>query len=319
MTLMVDRQSGQWQDSRKTWIGDLTNTSGDYFGLPVAEVKEPPVLASCLVFNSPHSGRHYQLQFLEQVRLDRSQIRRSEDFAVDQLVGRCVEAGAPLLSANFPRAYVDVNREAYELDPRMFDGPLPSFANTGSQRVASGLGSIPKTVGEGWEIYGRRLPVSEIGRRIEHVYKPYHRMLRRLLIEASRRFGQAVLIDCHSMPSSVRAGGFSDAPDIVLGDRHGMSASAEIIDMASGLLRNAGFTVVRNKPYAGGFITEHYGRPLKGFHALQIEINRALYMNEATLELTSGFQTLRTLIGRFALDFSAAVGNESGLNRLAAE
>lgn len=297
----------------------MTEPEGHYCGTRIATVNEPVAVSSCLVFNSPHSGRQYLPCFMQQTRLDAIQIRRSEDVAVDLLFGRCVEAGAPLLSANFPRAYVDVNREAYELDPRMFDGPLPSFANTGSQRVASGLGSIPKTVGEGWEIYGKRLPVSEIELRIEQVYKPYHRMLRRLLIRAAQSFGRTVLIDCHSMPSTVRSGGPSHSPDIILGDRYGMSASADVIDTAVSLLRSAGFSVVRNKPYAGGFITENYGRPLKGFHALQIEINRALYMDEATMALTEGFQTLRSVFARFALDFSAAVTDEGRSNRLAAE
>lgn len=285
----------------------------------MATVHEPEHLVSRLVFNSPHSGRQYVPQFMQQVRLDAVQIRRSEDVAVDLLFERCTAAGAPLLAANFPRAYVDVNREAYELDPRMFDGTLPSFANTGSPRVASGLGSIPKTVGEGWEIYGRRLPIAEAGLRIDAIHKPYHRMLRRLLIRAAESFGQAVLVDCHSMPSSVRSGSLATSPDIIVGDRHGMSASAHIIESAVSLLRQSGFTVVRNKPYAGGFITEHYGRPARGFHALQIEINRALYLDEQSLQLTNGFQTLRSVFARFALDFTEAVGDESSMDRLAAE
>ena len=287
--------------------------------MPVAMVHEPATLSSCLVFSSPHSGNRYPPEFMQQARLGQSQIRRSEDVAVDLLFARCTEAGAPMLTANFPRAYVDVNREPYELDPRMFDGPLPPYANTASPRVASGLGSIPKTVGEGWEIYGRRLPVAEAEFRIETVHKPYHRMLRRLLIRAQQHFGQAVLVDCHSMPSSVRSGSAPQVPDVILGDRHGMSASADKIEAAVELLRRAGLSVVRNKPYAGGFITEHYGRPLKGFHALQIEINRALYLNETTLELTSGFSMLRSILARFALDFAAAVVNDSNQNRLAAE
>ena len=297
----------------------MIEQDGSYFGMPVAVVHEPALLTSCLVFSSPHSGNSYPPQFLQQVRLGATQIRRSEDVAVDQLFARCTEAGAPLLAANFPRAYVDVNREPYELDPRMFDGPLPAHANTASPRVASGLGSIPKTVGEGWEIYGRRLAVAEAELRIESVHKPYHRMLRRLLIRAQQTFGQTVLVDCHSMPSSVRTGISAHAPDIIIGDRYGMSAAAPVIEAAVDLLQRAGFNVVRNKPYAGGYITEHYGRPQKGFHALQIEINRALYLDESTLEVTAGFQVMSALLTRFALDFANALVNDRDHDRLAAE
>ena len=278
-----------------------------FFGLPVSEVREPSSLKCPLVFNSPHSGRHYPIEFMRQTRLDRVLIRKSEDMHVDELFALATRAGAPLHLANFPRAYVDVNREPFELDPRMYDGALPAQANIGSPRVAGGLGSVPKLVGEGIEIYGKRLPVEEALNRIEYVYKPFHRRLRLLLNRACQSFGKAVLLDCHSMPSSVRPSSHSLCPDIIIGDRFGMSANVEIIEAAMSCLRSLGFSVVRNKPYAGGYITEHYGRPSRGYHALQIEINRGLYLDEERQLLTSGFGSLQGSLGRFALAFADAI------------
>jgi N-formylglutamate amidohydrolase len=284
------------------------NLSGEsFFGLPVSKVHEPAHLTCPLVFNSPHSGRHYPIEFLRQTRLDRYSIRKSEDLHVDELFALVLRAGAPLHVANFPRAYVDANREPFELDPRMFEGALPAYANIGSARVAGGLGSIPRLVGEGIEIYGHRLPIDEGLSRIEYVYKPFHRNLRLLLNRAYQNFGKAVLIDCHSMPSSVRLTSHGITPDIIIGDRFGMSADVTIIDAAVSCLRSLGFSVVRNKPYAGGYITEHYGRPTRGYHAVQIEINRGLYMQEERLMLTSGFSSLQASLGRFALAFRDAI------------
>ncbi len=284
------------------------NLSGEsFFGLPVSQVHEPERLTCPLVFNSPHSGRHYPIEFMRQTRLDRTSVRKSEDMHVDELFALAVRAGAPLHVANFPRAYVDANREPFELDPRMFDGSLPAFANIGSARVAGGLGSIPRLVGEGIEIYGTKLSVEEGLNRIEYVYKPFHRNLRLLLNRAFQNFGKAVLIDCHSMPSSVRHTSHGISPDIIIGDRFGMSADSAIIEAAMSCLRSLGFSVIRNKPYAGGYITEHYGRPSRGYHALQIEVNRGLYMDEERLMLTRGFSSLQASLGRFALAFRDAI------------
>jgi N-formylglutamate deformylase len=290
-----------------------------FFGLPVCEVCEPVELACPLIFNSPHSGCHYPVDFLRQTRLDSISIRRSEDMHVDALFSLCVQAGAPLHVANFPRAYVDVNREPYELDPRMFDGALPPYANICSARVAGGLGSVPRIVGEGVEIYANRLPVEEAMNRIEHVYKPFHRSLRLLLNRTYQKFGTVLLLDCHSMPSTVRSSGYRFVPDIVVGDRFGMSADAQIIEVTVSCLRALGFSVVRNKPYAGGYITEHYGRPTRGYHALQIEINRGLYLDEQRYRLTSGFDGLKALLGTFALALSDVIKAEPYLQPLAAE
>lgn len=294
-------------------------SAADYFGFPVSQLHEPAVRRHGILYNSPHSGRLYPKSFLAETRLDRRMIRRSEDVHVDSLFAEVVEQGYLLHAANFPRAYVDVNREPYELDPRMFDGPLPAYANTGSARVAGGLGSIPRVVGEGIDIYARRLPVNETLARIDDVYKPFHQALRGHIQSLQQEFGYCVLIDCHSMPSSVRSGERGTTPDIIIGDRFGMSALAWVSALAIETFQSLGFSVTRNKPYAGGYITEHYGRPGRGCHALQIEINRGLYLDETTLLLGSGFSALRQAIGRFALAFGEEVGSNLGFSRLAAE
>jgi len=247
---------------------------------PAFDVVEPAEWSAPLVLNSPHSGSRYPRAFLAASRLDPQTLRRSEDAFVDEIVRPCVGVGAPLLRAHFPRAYLDVNREAYELDPQMFDGRLPDFANTRSLRVAAGLGSIPRVVGEAQPIYRGLLPVAEGLRRIAELHRPYHAALSRLLDEAKQRFGYAVLIDCHSMPSaSADVGGC----DIVLGDRFGSSAAGWIVDVLEASLRAGGLVVRRNKPYAGAYITEFYGQPSYARHAVQLEMNRALYMDERSI------------------------------------
>jgi N-formylglutamate amidohydrolase len=198
-----------------------------------------------------------------------------------------------------------VNREPYELDPKMFDGSLPTYANVRSVRVAGGLGTIARIVSETEEIYARPLRVDEALARIEQVYKPYHRTLRQLMIDTYAAFGIAVLVDCHSMPSTIRGGTGRLRPDIVLGDRYGTSCSGELTDAAASILSRLGYSVSRNKPYAGGFITEHYGQPARGLHALQIEINRCLYMDERTLQKTAGFARLEADMVRFIEAFAA--------------
>src|SRR5919112_2225918 len=210
------------------------------------------------VFNVPHAGAVYPASFLASSRLDAVALRRSEDAFVDELFASVMELGAPLMTAHFPRAFLDLNREPYELDQRMFDGRLPSFANTRSMRVAGGLGTIPRIVADGQEIYRGRLTVEEALRRIEWLYKPYHRALRQLLHRTGRSFGHAVLIDCHSMPSTSLRRDDGVKADIVLGDRYGTACATALTDCAEPALRERGYAVVRNKPYAGGFITEHY-------------------------------------------------------------
>ena len=256
---------------------------------PPFDLVEPILPSAPIVFNSPHSGRIYPRSFLAASRLDPLALRRSEDAFVDQMVAGVAEGGTPLLSVRFPRAYLDVNREPYELDPRMFEGRVPPFANTRSMRVAGGLGTIPRIVGDGQEIYFGRIPVQEGLARIDALYRPYHAGLRSLIQRTQGVFGTCILVDAHSMPSAGLDRDGLAKSDIILGDRFGTSAAGYIIDIAEQAFTRLGFSVTRNRPYAGGFITEHYGAPAAGVHALQIEVNRALYMNEATLEPHEGF------------------------------
>lgn len=272
---------------------------------PAFEVEAPADQRLPYVFNSPHSGRHYPATFLEGSRLNHRTIRKSEDAFVDRLFSSVVGLGAPLLKANFPRAYLDVNREPYELDPKMFDGPLPSYTNSRSIRVAGGLGTIARVVSESMEIYARRIPVEEAMWRIEDIYKPYHSTLRRLLAHTHVTFGYAILIDCHSMPSSVRFQNSDTRPDFILGDRYGTSCPSDLTNTAAQILESMGYTVSRNKPYAGGFITEHYGRPLKGLHSLQLEINRGIYMDEETHQPHDGFGKLAMDLRSFAIELTS--------------
>ncbi len=288
-------------------------------GYPLFEIRRPVNQTEPFVFNSPHSGRCYSAAFMAQSKLDRTSIRRSEDHYVDELFSAATSLGAPLLAANFPRAWLDVNREPYELDPRMFDGPLPPQANIGSLRVAGGLGTIPRLVAENMDIYRGRLNVEETLGRIERVYRPYHASLRRLIAQTHVKFGKAILIDCHSMPASVRISASGPRPDFIIGDRYGASAAHDLSRAAVQILSDLGYEVVRNKPYAGGFITEHYGRPARGLHALQIEINRGLYVNERTLEKNAGFTALRIDLAEFTDRLMAHVRSHAGENRLAAE
>jgi N-formylglutamate deformylase len=276
---------------------------------PPFEVIEPAVPQGPVLFNSPHSGSTYPRAFLANSRLDMATLRRSEDTFVDDLFAGVVAQGYPLMRAHFPRCYVDVNREPYELDPRMFEGRLPSFANTRSMRVAGGLGTVARVVGDAQEIYDRRIPVDDALARIESLYKPYHRALRRLFTALHRDFDAAVLVDCHSMPSNAGIREERSRPEFVIGDRYGTACVDVVADVTEQTLRGLGYTVSRNKPYAGGFITEHYGNPAAGLHAIQLEVNRALYMDERRYVRSSGFarvaadmQTLARRIGEIPLD-----------------
>lgn len=259
--------------------------------IAAAADKARPVL-----FDSPHSGAHYPARFQAMTRLAPDELRGSEDSYIDELFDQMPAHGAGLLRAHFPRAYLDVNRESYELDPRLFSGRLPDYANRRSVRVNGGLGTVPRLITEGMPIYPGKLPVSTAFTRINRLYKPYHRALASELKRLRGRFGYAVLIDCHSMPS--QAGGMSgnaggQLADIVLGDRFGKSCAHELTGWLEQRLQAKGWQTALNRPYAGGFITEHYGRPMMGMHAIQIEINRAIYMNERSYEKTPRFAQLK--------------------------
>ncbi|MEP2981124.1 MAG: N-formylglutamate amidohydrolase [Lentilitoribacter sp.] len=291
----------------------------DIFGCDPFEVVSPLRQSRAFVFNSPHSGRVYPQAFLDQSRLNAQMIRTSEDHYVDQLYACVPQFGVPLLQANFPRAWLDVNREPYELDPKMFNGPLPPHTNISSIRVSGGLGTVPKIVAENCEIYHSRMSVREGLDRVEHVYRPYHEKLRKLISRTHSMFGYAVLVDCHSMPSSVRATKGFRRPDFIIGDRYGTSADTRLTQIALLLLQSMGYHAAHNKPYAGGFITEHYGRPHRNLHALQIEINRGLYINEKTLELKPGFDKLADDLSLFVGQFMQYVEHELSDLQSAAE
>jgi len=259
---------------------------------PAFQLHQPADQRVPFIFNSPHSGRQYPASLLAASGLSPHDLRRSEDVLVDQLFGGVVALGAPLLAAEFPRAWLDVNREPYELDPKLFNESLPAHANSRSMRVAGGLGTIPRLVAENLQIYKQRPTLAEAMWRIENVYRPYHETLRGLMAKSSVMFGYAILVDCHSMPSSGARTEGQSRPDIIVGDRYGTSCDGDISRAIMRQFADRGYSVTRNKPYAGGFITEHYGRPLKGLHAVQIEINRGLYVDEKTLEPRAGFSTL---------------------------
>jgi N-formylglutamate amidohydrolase len=262
-------------------------------GEPVLDLRQPPRRAVPLVVASPHSGTDYPEEFLAAARLDPLTLRRSEDSFVDEIFAAAPEFGAPLIAARFPRAYLDANREPWELDPTMFSDQLPSFVNARSPRVRMGLGTIARVVASGEEIYARKLRFSEARRRVETLYQPYHHALRRLVDETGLAFGAYLLIDCHSMPSAASASGGQPAADIVLGDCHGASCAPQIVEAVRDFLAGRNFTVALNAPYAGGFTTGHYGAPRRGRHALQIEINRALYMDERSYRRKPGFDRMQ--------------------------
>ncbi len=271
----------------------------DKAGLPhqagdgVIDLRAPPRRAVPLVVASPHSGADYPEDFLAAARLDPLTLRRSEDCFVDEIFAAAPDLGAPLLAARFPRAYLDANREAWELDPTMFSDVLPSFVNARSPRVRMGLGTIARVVASGEEIYARKLRFAEARSRVDALYQPYHHALRRLVDETETAFGGYLLIDCHSMPSAASTASGQAAADIILGDCHGVACTPRLVEAARDFLARRDFTVALNAPYAGGFTTGHYGNPRRGRHALQIEINRALYMDERSYRRKPGFDKLR--------------------------
>ncbi|MBS0243695.1 MAG: N-formylglutamate amidohydrolase [Proteobacteria bacterium] len=286
---------------------------------PPFVIVAPPVQTMPFVFCSPHSGRVYPSLFLAQSRLDAHTLRKSEDCYVEELLGGVPALGAPLIAARFPRAYVDVNREPYELDPDLFEGPLPLYANTQSVRVVGGLGTIARIVADSEEIYPGKLPVGVALERIERLYKPFHAALADLIEATRRQFGMAVLIDCHSMPSAPVGQPMSSRPQFVLGDRFGSSCDIKLTRALREALTGHAHEVHINRPYAGGFITEHYGRPGRGLHALQLEINRALYLNEATFERTRGFEPLRATLTRVMAALMVEFPGRQGRRAAAAE
>ncbi len=259
-------------------------------------LETPAIRSSSVVFASPHSGRDYPWAFLRHTVLDEHAIRSSEDAYVDRLFDCAPQCGAPFLHAGAPRCYVDLNRAADELDPALIDGVRRTGHNP---RVASGLGVVPRVVANGRAIYRGKITRAEAERRIAGIWRPYHERLQALLAEAHQLFGEAILIDCHSMPHEAvdgvaRAG--HPRPEIVIGDRFGTSASAEVVERIESAFSGAGLVVARNAPFAGAYMTQAYGRPSRGQHAVQIEIDRAIYMDERTIRPNTNFQTFRRLL-----------------------
>lgn len=269
-------------------------------GGPAFEVRNPERLTSPLVFASPHSGRIYPPEMVALSALGPAAIRKSEDAYVDALFASAPAVGAPLILARYARAFVDVNREPYEFDPALFIEPLPAWVRPSSARATAGLGSVARVVGEGVEIYRGKLAVSDAVRRIETVHRPYHAALEGLLETAERRFGCSILIDCHSMPSAATASSAArPPPDVVLGDRFGAACNPCVTAKAEAILQSLGLVTARNTPYAGGWTTEHYGRPRVGRHALQVELARSLYLDERTLRPAAGLSKLTAQMQAF--------------------
>lgn len=265
----------------------------------VIEILAPDEQLVPLVFASPHSGTAYPPEFLRDATVGLDILRRSEDIFVDQIFTPVVRRGAPLLRALFPRAFLDPNREPYELDPAMFADTLPAHVNTTSVRAMTGLGTVPRVVGAGIPISARKLVFAEAESRIQTLYHPYHKALAALIERTRARFGYCVLVDCHSMPST---GGQLDDDDslsridIALGDCFGVSCAKALLVATEKVFVGRGYRVAHNSPYAGGFTTRHYGRPETGVHALQIEISRRLYVNETTYQPRPGMEALMATI-----------------------
>jgi N-formylglutamate deformylase len=254
----------------------------------------PAVQQVPFIFASPHSGSLYPQSLVAMSRLSPTTLRRSEDAYVEELFEAANACGAPMIAARFPRAYLDVNRSPAEIDTEMFDGALGVAIDPASPRVNAGLGVIPRVVRDGAEIYRHKLPAREAEERLAYFYRPYHAALAILVKETLARFGAAVVVDCHSMPSAAAV------PDVVLGDRYGMSATPLLVRQAERAFEAQGFACVRNVPYAGGYTTLLHGRPARGVHALQIEINRSLYLNEERIERGPRFSQIQTQIGAAA-------------------
>ncbi|MEL7107568.1 MAG: N-formylglutamate amidohydrolase [Pseudomonadota bacterium] len=275
-------------------------------------ISMPDARTTPVVFASPHSGREYAWGFLRRSVLDERAIRSSEDAFVDMLFDCAPEFGAPLIACTAPRAFIDVNRSLDELDSALIEGVGKSAHNP---RVASGLGVVPRVVANGRSIYRGKLTLREARTRIDEFWHPYHDALTALLDESRALYGEAILIDCHSMPReaietiSTTKGGL---PDIVIGDRFGAAADGDIVEMVEATLHKAGLKTARNAPFAGAYVTQHYGRPSRGQHVLQLEIDRSLYMNEAMVRPSDDFKAFQKVIRDVVADLA-----EIGRSRLA--
>lgn len=277
----------------------------------------PIECTTSVIFASPHSGRNYPAAFLRKIVLDETQVRSSEDAFVDDLFGSAVNHGAPLLLAQSPRAYLDLNRGSNELDPAVIIGVRGVAQNP---RIASGLGVIPRVVSNGRAIYSGKLTLSEAQERISSIWRPYHDTLQALMNEAHAAFGEAILVDCHSMPHEALeyvAPPGAARPDVVLGDRFGAAAASSVVERIEVAFTSAGFKVARNMPFAGAYICQHYGRPSRRHHAVQIEIDRSIYMDEGEVKPNANFQAFKIVLDGVIAEI-AEIGRPANL-RVAAE
>jgi N-formylglutamate amidohydrolase len=279
---------------------------------PPYTLLRPVTQLAPVILTSPHSGRYYPPSFMAVSRLDATAIRRSEDSFVEELFAAGPALGLPLLAANFPRAFCDVNREAWELDPDMFEEPLPDYVNTNSARVLAGLGTIARVVGNNEAIYGTKLSFTEAQARVAACWQPFHIALKELISETVARFGACIVLDCHSMPSL--PGRTASKPQIILGDGHGTSSGQPVVNFMTRAFGRLGMNVRRNDPYAGGYITQFYGRPREDVHVVQIELARHLYMNEAHFAKNGQFDQMQQDISRFLADMAVASGALLGLS-----
>lgn len=272
--------------------------------MPAYHLSMPDLRTTSVVFASPHSGRSYPRSLIRNSVLDEKTLRSSEDAFIDQLFATAPHQGAPLLAATLPRAWIDVNRSADELDPALVEGVKKSAHNP---RVASGLGVVPRVVANGRAIYRGKIPRKEAEARIEEVWKPWHQALGTLLDDSVALFGEAILVDCHSMPhEAIESIGHprGTRPEVVLGDRFGAAAAPDVVDRIEAAFTRVGLRVARNAPFAGAYVTQCYGRPARNRHVIQIEIDRALYMNEQAIRPNNNYDAFRELIDRVVADIA---------------
>ena len=265
----------------------------------------PRAPCSATIFSSPHSGRSYPVEFLGQIRLDPHRIRMSEDAHVDLLFGSAPEFGAVLVCAEAPRSYVDLNRSPGEIDHELVAG---AAAGGSSMRSRAGYGVVPSRVGDGLRIYDGMLPAAEVEDRLNRFFHPFHRRLEELVADRIGSFGEAILFDCHSMPHKVALNGpaaRTGPPEVILGDRFGQAAAPELTELTESAFAAAGLAVARNTPFSGAYISRRHGRPELGRHVIQIEIDRALYMDERTLRPNANFGPLRRLLRSVTAELAA--------------
>lgn len=253
----------------------------------------PDIVSTPVVFSSPHSGCDYPQELLDATPLKRAKLRSLEDCYVDELFDHVTAQGSPFIKATYPRAWIDLNREPYELDPKLISPKVPTYANSKTLRVKGGLGTLPRIVADGSAIYRQPIMLPDALARIDTVHTPYHEQLGKLTSQAKSDFGLALLLDCHSMPSSNSLYQGGTTSDIVIGNRYNASCDPKLARVIAECFTSHGFTVTFNRPYAGGYITENHGRPMNNIHALQIEINRRLYLDQITLEKTAEFRDLK--------------------------